>query len=285
MLEYLKLFYYLFNRNTIFLRRMSHGVGDNLLMSMLLPELKIKYPGVPIIVETELPDLFKYNPYVTWVTNKHFKTTRRHIRAKYKIDETTTMSIYEQMMKTISVKEKSAPQLFLSDEEKNWSQNKFPGNYIAICPTGKQTFTANRKEWGIDNFQKLRDLFNKYEFVQIGTKNDPLLENVIDARNLPIRKSASVIFNSIFFIGLEGGLMHLSKAVDKTAVIIYGGFVKPEISGYDDFINVYNETDCSPCFHADRAHSFCETMICMKEISPGFIFNLIINKGLTKNEN
>ena len=62
--------------------------------------------------------------------------------------------------------------------------------------------------------------------------------------------------------------MHLAKAVGRRAVIIYGGFIKPEISGYHENLNIYVPVDCSPCFHSDYSHDECETMECMKAITP-----------------
>lgn len=279
MFEYLKLFYYLLNPKTIFLRRSSHSLGDNLLMTSVLRDLKTKDPSKKIIVETEWTKLFKNNPYPTWVTQKHFTTTKRHYRTTYKIEETTTKSLYEQLYNSVNLSGKGCPELFLSVEEVQKMKTKYPFKYIVICPVGVQTFSANRKEWGFNNFQQLRKLLKEFEFVQIGSKSDPLLKNVNDARGLDIRESAAVLRNSILFIGLEGGLMHTAKAVGGKAVILYGGFIKPEISGYDDFTNIYKETYCSPCFHSHKPHSICETMICFEGITPEYVYNKIIDKG------
>ena len=85
-------------------------------------------------------------------------------------------------------------------------RERFDFPYVTICPTGKTTFCANRKEWGMDNFQALRGLLHDYRFVQIGLPSDPLLDDVIDALELSVRDTAAAIHNSLFFIGLEGGL-------------------------------------------------------------------------------
>ena len=50
------------------------------------------------------------------------------------------------------------------------------------------------------------------KFVQVGSPKDPLLENVIDGRLLSIRKTATIIFNSKLYVGLEGGLTHVARA-------------------------------------------------------------------------
>ena len=285
MFEYLKLFYYLLNPNSIFLRRTSHSLGDNLLITVVLPKLREKFPAKKIIVETEWKELFYNNPYPTWVTEKHFTTTKRHFRTTYKIDETSNISLYKQLLNSVNLEGIESPKLFLSETEIQNAKIKFPFNYIVTCPVGVQTFSANRKEWGFDNFQQLRKLLSTFEFIQIGAENDPLLENVHDARGLDIRKSAAILNNSLFFIGLEGGLMHVAKSVEKKAAIIYGGMIDPKISGYDNFINIYNKTYCSPCFNSHKKHTICDSMICMKEITPEYVYQRLIEKGFIENEN
>lgn len=268
MLSYIKLIYYLLRPKTVFLQKRSGALGDDLLMSLVLPYIKETYPGHKIVVEAKWTELFQNNPYVTWATDKHLKTTRRHIKPKYFIDEKTEMSLYEQFMTSVGAKGKAFPHLYLTEPEQSYIKEKYGFPYIAICPHGKQKFSANRKEWGMDNFQKLRNHFKEYQFVQIGLKSDELLDDVHDGRGLPVRKSAAVIQNSIFFIGLEGGLMHLAKSVGKRSVIIYGGFINPEISEYEENLNIINMVECSPCFRSYKKMTVCDTMICMKGIDP-----------------
>ena len=275
MFSYLQLFYYLLRPKTIFVMRTSNGLGDNLLLSVLLPYLRKKNPKHKIVVETRFPELFKNNPYVDWVTNRHFKTTKRHIKPKYRIYKNTKFSFIEQMLNYIGVNENGSPQLYLAKNEIESIKEQFPYPYITICPVGKTEFSANRKEWGFNNFQRLRNLLSEYKFVQIGLNTDPLLDNLIDGRGLFIRKTAALIHNSLFFIGLEGGFMHLSKAVGKRALIIFGGYIDPKNSGYDDNINLYSQVDCSPCYHSNAPHEYCDSMKCMKAIAPEMVYKKI----------
>lgn len=268
MFDYLKLIYFLLRPKTVFVRKRSGALGDDLLMSLVLPALKEKYPQHKIIIEARWKELFENNPNIDWVTDKHIKTTKRHLIPGYLIDRNTKESIYLQLMKSIGFNESACPRLFLAKDEIDDSRIRFNTPYIAICPSGKQKFSANIKEWGVENFQKLRDMFPEKIFVQIGLKNDVLLENVVDARGLKARQSAAILHNAVIFIGLEGGLMHLAKSVGRKSLIIYGGFIKPEISAYPENINISNLVECSPCFHSNRKHHDCESMKCMKEISP-----------------
>ncbi|HVP58050.1 MAG TPA: glycosyltransferase family 9 protein [bacterium] len=280
MISYVRLIYYLLRPNVIFVRRTSNGLGDNLLMTMVLPELKKQHPGSKIVVETPWPELFAHNPYVDWVTTKHLKTTRRHIKARYHVDETTTVSIYEQTMAYVGARRKAEPEIYLTQDEIAGARALCPSPNIVVCPTGERDFFANRKEWGVANFQKVRDLLGDFAFVQVGLPADPLLDGVIDGRHLTIRETAAAIKNSLFFLGLEGGLMHLARSVGSRAVIIYGGLVKPEISAYEENVSVCNPVPCSPCFHSDRRHEPCESMACMKGISPEQVYDMITNRLL-----
>ncbi len=274
--ESFRLIYHLIDPKSIFLCGFSTGLGDCLMLSALLPHLKIKYPDRKIIVEIARPELFKNNPYVTFTTTKHYKTTKRHIKPRYHVEPKTNKHMIEQLLEHICVNSKGAPELYLNKNEKINARNKYPFPYITICAQGKGGFTKNRKEWGVERFQELRDLFPDYKFIQSGSKNDYLLKNVIDARGMPVREFAAVIYNSLFFIGPEGGLMHLTKSINKRSVILYGGFLKPEISGYAENLNIVSSPECSPCFYSSGEYKSCSTMKCMKSITPKIVYEKII---------
>ena len=277
--DYIKLLYYLFHPKSIFVRWISHAMGDNLLLSVILPELRNKYPNRKIIVETKFPTLFLNNPYVDWVTDKHLKTTSKFIKPKYRIFEDTSKSIYDQMQEYIPSTKEGYPQLFLTPDEIELHSEEY--KYFVIAPSGKQAFSANRKEWGIEKFQGLANKIkenSEYQIIQIGGSDDELLEGVIDKRGRAIRESASVIKNSVAFIGLEGGLMHMAKAVDKDSVIIYGGFINPKVSEYKGNLNIVNLIECSPCFTSEEPLTYCDTMQCMNEISSDSVYEKIKEK-------
>lgn len=278
MFEYLKLFYYLLKPNTIFVKHFSGAFGDNLLLTVLLPELRKNNPNKMIIVKTKFKDIFINNPYVDWVTDKHFKTTKKFIRPKYRIFTDTKESIYEQIISYAGSKNKYFPQLYLGKEEIEEGKHGLPDKFLTICPVGKMKFSTNRKEWGFGNFQELINRFKNLNFVQIGSLNDQLLDGATDKRGLKIRQSASVIKNSILFIGLEGGLMHLARSVDIPSLIIYGGAINPVVSAYRENLNITNNPDCSPCFNSEMKLPVCETMKCMKGITVNYVSDKLEHK-------
>jgi ADP-heptose:LPS heptosyltransferase len=276
--SYLRLLYYLLRPGTVFLRRTSNGLGDNLLLTALLPELKRLMPDRRIVVETPWKEIFYNNPYVDWVTDRHIKTTKRHIKPVYRVEGRGDRPFLEQMMRYIDSEKVGSPRIYLSEHEMEAAKAAYPGGHVAVCPTGKVVFSSNRREWGLDRFQELRNLLSECRFVQVGLAGDPLLENVSDARGLPIRESAAIIANARFFLGLEGGFMHVAKAVGTKSVVIFGGYMLPEVSGYPENVNITSEVDCSPCYNSHVARTPCDSMKCMKAVSPRMVYDVIMRE-------
>jgi ADP-heptose:LPS heptosyltransferase len=246
----------------------------------MLPELRRRMPGHRIVVETPWKELFANNPYADWVTDKHVKTTKRHIKPVYRVEKRGDPPFLEQMLSYVGSGRAGTPQIYLTEDEVEHARAEYPGRFIAICPTGKNVFSANRREWGLDRFQELRDLLRGHRFVQIGLAEDPLLSVVADARGMSVRESSAIIRNASFFLGLEGGFMHVARAVGTRAVIIYGGYILPEVSGYRENVNISSEVDCSPCYNSHVSRTPCDSMKCMEPITPRMVYDRIVQELL-----
>jgi ADP-heptose:LPS heptosyltransferase len=297
--EYLIHISYLIRPHTVFIQRGSKAIGDNLLLSGVLPFIHAKYPKYKIIVETNLPELFENNPYVSWVTTLRYTKTCKHLKPQYHYDAQTDQPLYSQLLESIKLQGMAIPELYLSETEKEEVGNAYPFRYIVIAPFAKQTFAANRKDWDSNNFQEIIDSMPEYKFIQVGSPHDALLQNVIDGRGLnaisgkpaltqekaaslfkdgrpiTIRGTAAIIWNSLLFVGLEGGLMHVARSVNKVSIIVYSGFVKPAVSGYPENVNLYSDYDCAPCGHSNAPHTDCEDKKCTNSITPEMVINSI----------
>jgi ADP-heptose:LPS heptosyltransferase len=122
------------------------------------------------------------------------------------------------------------------------------------------------KQWFPERFQAVVDqLRNHFEFVQVGSEGDPLLEHVIDLRGkTTIRQSAAILHNAALYIGNVGFLMHVARAVECPSVIVYGGREAPWQSGYSCNINLYTALHCAPCWQRNTCNFDQQ---CMKDIS------------------
>jgi hypothetical protein len=104
-----------------------------------------------------------------------------------------------------------------------------------------------------------------YAVIQLGSSREPALAGAHDLRGrTTVREAGAILANSHLFVGLVGGLMHLARAVDCPAVIVYGGREDPGLAGYAANVNLVNRPPCSPCYF--RNHCPHE-LICMTAVS------------------
>jgi Glycosyltransferase family 9 (heptosyltransferase) len=157
------------------------------------------------------------------------------------------------------------PYFFLRQSESE--QGKIAENQIAIQSTTRAAATPlQNKEWLPERFQEVIDSLSRhFNFVQLGSPSDPKLDNVVDLRGkTSLREAAAILQNSVLFVGLVSGLMHVARAVDCAAVIVYGGREQPEISGYVCNRNIRTRPPCSPCWQRNRCD---HNRICMTDIA------------------
>jgi len=122
------------------------------------------------------------------------------------------------------------------------------------------------KQWLAGRFQTVADQLaaRGLRCVQVGSRSDPPLTGVADLRGRgSLRETAAVLAHTRLFVGLVGFLMHLARAVECPAVIVYGGRESPEFTGYACNVNVTNRPPCAPCWQRNRcdyAHACMENI-------------------------
>ena len=89
------------------------------------------------------------------------------------------------------------------------------------------------------------------------------------------KKSWSSLLNiSDLYFGPEGGFHHAAAALNKKAVVIFGGFIDPLVTGYDFHNNIYVDIDGSPC----GSRVICKhCKDCIQKIDLSSLENMIIN--------
>jgi len=165
------------------------------------------------------------------------------------------------------------PYLYLTDSE--MQKGRLLEKQIAIQSTGQSSkYFMWTKEWYPERFQEVVDaLKNRFNFVQVGGKDDPKLEGTHDLRGqMSLRGTAAVLANSVLFVGLVGSLMHLARAVDCRATIVYGGRELPSQSGYPCNENLTGQTSCSPCWRYDDCPG---QRACMEQITSKHVIEAV----------
>ena len=240
------------------------GIGDDLMCTTVCRELK-KRSGGRIAMTTRHPGLFEKNPDVDHIV--HHANPRLefwsnaglpHKRMGYAAynpmtdgDEPLTEHVLIKLCKLAGIggPVELRPYLFLTKEE--FAAGKVADNQVVIQTSGLGApYPMRNKEWYPERFQEVcSELRLDLSVIQIGSKDDPQLQGATDLRGkTTIRQSAAILANSLVFIGLEGFLMHLARAVDCRSVIIYGGRIKPTQIGYVSNKNLYSQVRCAPCW-------------------------------------
>lgn len=135
-------------------------------------------------------------------------------------------------------------------------------------------FPIPNKEWLPDRFATVASaLAAQHSLIQIGSPSDPLLPGARDLRGQTTpRQLAAIVSVARLFVGLVGFPMHLARAVDCPAVIVYGGREAPWQSGYSANLNVARTPVCAPCWLVDR----CDyDRVCMRDIAASEVLEAI----------
>lgn len=235
------------------------------------------------------PSLFVLNSDIHAVYGCGYRTVGRRLYAGYSMiipqyaryDAMTDRDInhdahfIETMcaMAGISGEVELKPHVHLTDREKQ------KGNLVSrqvVIQTGGLSGAGRmmNKEWPQGGFQEVVDrLRGKMNFVQLGNSYEPSLNGVMDLRGkTSLRESAAILSQSMAFIGLAGFQMHLARAVDCRAVIVFGGRENPAVSGYECNENLLGKTLCSPCWQRNRCDYDRE---CMRMIEPEHVVTAV----------
>ncbi len=88
-------------------------------------------------------------------------------------------------------------------------------------------------------------------------ENIPDVARQIKTRSF--REALAVLSRAALYVGPEGGLHHGAAALNVPAVVIFGGYISPRTTGYDDHVNIFTgDVACGrmqPCEHCKEAMS------------------------------
>lgn len=240
------------------------GIGDDLMCTTVFRELKKRSPA-RISITTQYPGLFQNNADVTYIISQArpridywMRAGLPFVRLGYSAynpqtdgDEPLTEHVQIKLCRLAGIKGpvELRPYFYLTREE--FIAGKIATDQVVMQSSALGApHPMRNKEWYPQRFQEVcSELRRDLQVVQIGSANDPKMEGAIDLRGkTSLRQSAAILANSLAFIGLEGFVMHLARAVECRSVIIYGGRIKPSQIGYVANKNLYTQVRCAPCW-------------------------------------
>jgi hypothetical protein len=168
-------------------------------------------------------------------------------------------------------------ELYLTEAERSFGAQQGHG-FVVIEPNVPPKTVGPNKQWPVDRFQKVADaiMADGREVVQFVFGPGYRIRGARKIETPSFRHAVSALAMASIYIGPEGG-MHHAAAADKMlaetgrrwvgatpAVVLFGGFIPPQVTGYDMHVNLTGGAEscgsldaCEHCQAAMRAIS-CE---------------------------
>ena len=277
---------------TVTILRHRMALGDVLEISALVRGLKKADPAIRVGVATRRPEIFEHNPYVDENRGWHLWRTRYTVRAGYGGEDLNRVEHVVEVQWRALWKELAEagwpvpapgppplaglhPEIFLTPDELNRARQqlgkpatgKAAKPVVLLSSTGK-TVPVHNREWGVANFQAVADALAPHATIlQVGGER-PLLRDGKPLPSLsgrPVRETAALFAVCDALVTQEGGLGHLARAAGAAAVVIFGGSLLPQQTGYAESVNLWSKPECSPCFGTAVN---CYHLKCMVPITP-----------------
>ena len=252
------------------------GLGDDLMITGFVEQEYDKHPNKQIVIgnsnENLIFDSIMYlnNPKITHSTKLdkkkpvHFinynDLNRFYINYKDCNDKNLAWRTDFKLIPGkiyFSKKEVNDSEDILNEANNYWLKNnsKRPKGIIffeSYSTKGDNNFYSNKiinKNWGEENWQNLiNKIKSKYLIIQSVHENTIKLNGTFYSNNKFNFRTACALMNKCnLFLGNEGAFSHASAALNKKAVVYFGGWISPQSTGYEIHENIYFNDVKSPC--------------------------------------
>jgi ADP-heptose:LPS heptosyltransferase len=162
----------------------------------------------------------------------------------------------------------------LTPEEMEFAE---PYRGMVMLEPNVKAIGHRNKDWGAIPWSQLDSaihLDRVAEVVQCGPPGTRWLNHARRVETPTFRHAMAVLSVCRAFVGAEGGLHHAAAAVGTSAVVIFGGFISPEVTGYKAHRNLFTGTglgcgmrvDCDHCRAAMGEITAARVLAELKEI-------------------
>jgi ADP-heptose:LPS heptosyltransferase len=245
------------------------GIGDAMLVTSLIKSIKLKYPRIKINLLSlhealfeNISDIGSINKTTTFFSFRHWYIETRQ-------EKNPNFHVLEESLNKLGLKHlRQDPSYQISEDEKYRAKELLKGlkkKLIAINTISKEP----SKNWPSQYWQSLiLKLSGKYDVVQLGAESEIDLQHTFRlAGKLNIRESVAVLEKCHLFIGPDSFLMHAAASIGLKSVIIFGGRVTPNNTGYYNNINLFERMDCGPCWIHEEDGEVCQNNLeCLARI-------------------
>lgn len=131
-------------------------------------------------------------------------------------------------------------EMFFSRSEMEFTR-KYGSGFVIVEPNVPQfKSSAPNKTWAFSRYQELVSRlvaagFNVRQFKYPGGEK---LSGAKQIAAPSFRHALAVLTNAALYVGPEGGMHHGAAAVGIRGVVLFGGFIPPQVTGYETHINL-----------------------------------------------
>lgn len=211
-----------------------YAIGDCILLTPIIRAIKASNPLSDIYIETDFPQVFQGNPYVTQVAY-HFRPMMREMRInlQHAYEDKTNIHIvegyYEEVKKYLPGIEmpELRTDLYPNSNDVLCASNlrrELGGEKLALIHCGPTTWES--KNWHPDNFKELAERLMKdgWTVAFVGATEVPI--QVEEAHNLTFKTSilqlAALCKQADIFIGLDSAPYHIAQSSGVRTIGIFG---------------------------------------------------------------
>jgi len=259
--------------NSIYVCR-PRGLGDVLMCTPALRELKRINPSYEVHFYTNYPDVVRGLPYIDHISTTQHRPSHT-IWMRYEHATFPSRHLAELLGESIGICVSDVrPDCAVNNELVQRYQNEWkhlPRPHILVQRRASTWFS--NKDWPVDYWDKLiMSLLQSCTVIEIGLicLDSPVLHlpNYIDLRGNSREELIANIAAADILIAPDSGPVHIAAAVQTPAVVIMGGIILPENTAYDGNKILYTPMPCSPCWLREPCPINRE---CLRNITPEMV--------------
>ena len=264
--------------NEIHLLRWGKAIGDALLCTPAIRELKRRNPGCRVHFYTDMPDLLRGLKYINDIRPTS-EAPADHIAMQYENATPTQAHLARIMGDQLGLKISDTTPDCAVDANlvERWRSawNYLPRPHMLILRRASN-WTPN-KDWQDASWATLISSLARFgTVIETGAAEKPMGPDVgsyVDLRGrTSLDELAAAVAAADMYIGPISGPMHIAAAVGTPAVVIVGGYEHPRGIEYKGQTYFYTPVPCAPCWLREPCPFDRK---CLAAISPATVERLV----------
>lgn len=151
-------------------------------------------------------------------------------------------------------------EIYLTGEERRQARSVCDSSgFVLIEPNLPEwKACAPNKRWPVDRYQRVASslIESGIKVLQLSYGGRHVLRGVRQVRTVTFRDALAVLERAALYVGPEGGLHHGAAALGVGGVVLFGGWIPPQVTGYDSHCNISRGEACGmlhECLHCRDA--------------------------------